>query len=93
MARVSEAEIQTALAALSGWARVGDEIIRTYECESFADAIAFVVRIGFLAEHLHHHPDLNIRYNKVQVALTTHDSGGLTTKDLELAQRIEAVAP
>ena len=93
MARVPEADIQGALASLPGWARVGDEIMKTYECISFADAISFVVRIGFLAEHAQHHPDLNIRYRKVHVALTTHDSGGLTQKDLELARRIEEVAP
>lgn len=93
MARVSEADIQSALATLSGWARVDDEIMKTYECSSFAEAISFVVRIGFLAEHANHHPDLDIRYRKVKVALTTHDSGGLTDKDLELARRIEEVAP
>jgi 4a-hydroxytetrahydrobiopterin dehydratase len=93
MARVSEAEIQGALAQLSGWARVGDEIVKTYDCTSFAAAISFVVQIGFLAEHANHHPDLDIRYRKVKVALTTHDSGGLTDKDLELARRIEEVAP
>jgi 4a-hydroxytetrahydrobiopterin dehydratase len=93
MARVSEGEIQSALATLTGWARVGDEIVKTYDCASFAAAISFVVHIGFLAEHANHHPDLNIRYRKVQVALTTHDSGGLTDKDLELARRIDEVAP
>ena len=93
MGRVPEADIQSALASLAGWARVDDEILKTYECSSFAEAISFVVRIAFLAEHADHHPDLDIRYRKVKVALTTHDSGGLTDKDLELARRIEEVAP
>jgi 4a-hydroxytetrahydrobiopterin dehydratase len=93
MARVSEADIQGALAALVGWARVDNEIVKIYDCSSFAEAISFVVHIGFLAEHAQHHPDLDIRYRKVKVALTTHDAGGLTEKDLELARRIEEVAP
>ena len=68
----------------------GDEIVRTFECASFPDAIAFVVRIGFLAEAANHHPDLDIRWRKVRVALTTHDAGGLTTIDFDLAAAIDA---
>ena len=92
MPLLSEAEVATALAALSGWARAGDEIEKTFECPSFAAAIAFVVRIGFLAEAVDHHPDLDIRWRRVRVVLTTHDSGGLTAKDLDLALQIEEVA-
>jgi 4a-hydroxytetrahydrobiopterin dehydratase len=89
---LSEAEVGSALAALPGWTRKDAEIEKTFECASFADAIAFVVRIGFLAEAADHHPDLDVRWRKVRVALTTHDSGGLTANDFELAQQIEAVA-
>ena len=69
-------ELAAALAALPGWERAGDEIVRTFECASFPDAIAFVVRIGFFAERADHHPDLDIRWRKVRAALTTHDAGG-----------------
>lgn len=90
--RSSEAEIAAALAELPGWVRSGDEIVREFACTSFADAIAFVVRIGFLAEAADHHPDLDIRWRTVRVALTTHDVGGLSSRDFALAAAIEATA-
>lgn len=91
MAVLSDADVQTALGTLAGWSRAGDELVKTYDCASFPDAIAFVVRIGFLAEAANHHPDLDIRWRKVRVALTTHDEGGLTARDVDLARAIEAV--
>jgi 4a-hydroxytetrahydrobiopterin dehydratase len=92
MDRLPDDDIQAAVAALPGWDRVGDEIVKTYECASFPDAIAFVVRIGFLAEAANHHPDLDIRWRRVRVALTTHDAGGLTALDVDLARAIEGAA-
>jgi 4a-hydroxytetrahydrobiopterin dehydratase len=92
MPLLPEAEVAAALAALPGWARVGDEIEKTFELATFPDAIAFVVRVGFLAEAADHHPDLDVRWRRVRVALTTHDSGGLTASDVDLAQQIEGVA-
>jgi 4a-hydroxytetrahydrobiopterin dehydratase len=89
---LSDAQIDAALGGLPGWERDGDEIVKTYERPSFASAIAFVVRIGFLAEQANHHPDLDIRWRKVRVALTTHDAGGLTQHDVDLATAIEAEA-
>jgi 4a-hydroxytetrahydrobiopterin dehydratase len=91
MPLLSDAEVETALAALPGWSRSGAEIEKTYECASFPDAVAFVVRIGFLAEAADHHPDLDVRWRRVRVALTTHDSGGLTENDTALAKQIEGV--
>ncbi len=87
-----EAEVAAALAALPGWSRAGDEIEKTFELATFAAAIAFVVRVGFLAEAADHHPDLDVRWRRVRVALTTHDSGGITALDTDLAQQIEGVA-
>jgi 4a-hydroxytetrahydrobiopterin dehydratase len=87
-ARLDDAEIATALDGLAGWSRAGDEITRTFECASFPDAIAFVVRIGFFAEAANHHPDIDVRWRKVQIALTTHDAGGLTALDMSLATQI-----
>jgi 4a-hydroxytetrahydrobiopterin dehydratase len=87
--KLPEVDIASALGGLSGWERAGDEIVKTFERASFPDAIAFVVRIGFLAEKADHHPDLDIRWRKVRVALTTHDAGGLTQLDLDLARAIE----
>jgi 4a-hydroxytetrahydrobiopterin dehydratase len=82
-----------AIAGLPGWERDGDELRKDYSCPSFPDAIAFVVRIGFLAERANHHPDLDVRWRTVTVALTTHDAGGLTALDLQVATEIEQVAP
>jgi 4a-hydroxytetrahydrobiopterin dehydratase len=91
MATLSDAEITAALAALSGWSREGDEIVKTFDRETFPGAIAFVVRIGFLAEKADHHPDLDVRWKRVRVALSTHDAGGLTAKDFDLAREIEGI--
>lgn len=90
--KLSDDDVTTALTGLAGWERTGDEIVKTYERPSFAAAIAFVVRIGFLAEAADHHPDLDIRWRKVRVALTTHDAGGLSELDVQLAQQIDAEA-
>jgi 4a-hydroxytetrahydrobiopterin dehydratase len=91
MPPLADAEITAALGALAGWSREGDEIVKTYECATFADAIAFVVRVGFLAEKADHHPDIDIRWRKVRIALTTHEANGLTNRDLDLATEIEAI--
>jgi 4a-hydroxytetrahydrobiopterin dehydratase len=86
--QLSDDAVSAALGNLPGWERDGSEIVRTFECASFPDAIAFVVRVGYLAEAANHHPDLDIRWRKVHVALSTHDAGGLTALDVELADKI-----
>jgi 4a-hydroxytetrahydrobiopterin dehydratase len=91
MAKLSDDEVRVALEGLPGWSREGDEITRTYELPTFPEAIAFVGRVAEVAEAADHHPDLDIRYRNVRVALTTHDSGGLTAKDVSLAGQIDAV--
>ena len=91
MAKLSDAEITAGLSALPGWTREGDEIVKTFDCGSFPGAVAFVVRIGFFAERADHHPDLDVRWKRVRVALSTHDAGGLTAKDLDLATEIEGI--
>jgi 4a-hydroxytetrahydrobiopterin dehydratase len=90
--RLDESAIDARLAALSGWSRDGDEIRKSYERASFADAIAFVVQVGFLAEAANHHPDIDIRWRTVHLVFSTHDAGGLTTLDFDLAARVDEVA-
>jgi 4a-hydroxytetrahydrobiopterin dehydratase len=85
-------QITTKLQALSGWAREGDAIVKTYELPTFMDAIAFVNGIAQRAEAADHHPDLDIRYRKVRVALSTHSEGGISDKDFALATEIEALS-
>ena len=92
MAKLSDDEIRSGLAALSGWERRDDEIEKTYQLASFPDAIAFVTRVAFLAEKANHHPDLDVRWRNVRVVLSTHDEGGITGRDLALAGEIEGVA-
>jgi len=92
-ARLDDDAAAARLAELPGWERMGDEIVRTFDCGDFPSAVAFVVRVGFLAEAKDHHPDLDVRWKRVKVALTTHDLGGLSDWDFELAAQIDAVAP
>lgn len=93
MTTLSDDDIAAALAGLPGWERAGDAITRQYRFPRFPDAVAFVVRLAYDAEAADHHPDLDIRYNRVRVTLSTHSEGGVTTKDLDLARAIEALAP
>lgn len=88
MARLTETEIQERLAGLAGWERHGDAIRRTFGFPGFREALAFVNRVGALAEAADHHPDIDIRYSKVTLALSTHDVGGLSARDFELAAQI-----
>jgi len=92
MPALPDSEIAERLTALDGWAREGDEIVKTFELPSFPDAIEFVSRIAAFAEAANHHPDLDIRYRRVRVALTTHDQGGITDKDFALAGEIQSAA-
>jgi 4a-hydroxytetrahydrobiopterin dehydratase len=90
MSRLDEPGITDALRRTPGWERAGAEIKRTYRFRDFPEALAFVNRVGDLAERAGHHPDIDIRYNTVTLALTTHDAGGLSAKDFDLARTIDA---
>lgn len=79
------------LAAIPKWDLSGTAIRRTFEFDTFLDGVAFVQRVAGLAEEANHHPDIDIRWRKVQLLLTTHSAGGLTTKDFELAARFDAL--
>lgn len=83
---LSDSEIQEKAAQLEGWEVEGKELKRTMEFKDFVTAIDFVNKLVDPAEAAGHHPDLAISYNKVTVALTSHDAGGLTEKDFEMAQ-------
>ena len=92
MAKLSDDDVREGLTKLDGWARRNDEIMKEYRFEGFGDAIAFVVRLAFRAEKANHHPDLDVRYDRVVVALTTHSDGGITAKDLALAAEADAAS-
>ena len=86
---MSSTEVKTALSTLPDWKKRGDSIRREFEFEDFAGAMRFVNRVAKLAEKANHHPDIDIRWNKVTLTLSTHDAGGLTQKDFDLAGQIQ----
>ncbi len=92
MPPLSDAEIEAGLATLPGWQRDGDELVKVYELPTFPAVIALVTHIAAQAEAVDHHPDLDIRYRRLRVVLSTHSEGGITAKDLALAREIEAAA-
>lgn len=89
---LTDPEIQSALGSLPGWRRNGKAIERIFEFPGFKDAMAFVNRIAEAAEQADHHPDIDIRYNKVTMALISHDSGGVTQRDIRMAGKINEIA-
>ena len=92
MAKLSDDEVRQGLSKLAGWDRHGDEIVKEYKFGGFGDAVAFVVQLAFRAEKANHHPDIDVRYNRVRVALSTHSEGGITDKDLALAGEADTAA-
>jgi 4a-hydroxytetrahydrobiopterin dehydratase len=90
MIPLTETEIRERLAQVAGWERRGQEITRSFSFPDFKGAMAFVNRVAALADAMDHHPDIDIRYSKVTLTLTTHDAGGLTARDFALAQSIGA---
>jgi 4a-hydroxytetrahydrobiopterin dehydratase len=89
MSKLGRQEIKEALAEVPDWNQKAAAITRTYQFEDFPDAIRFVNALAKIAEKVEHHPDIDIRWNKVTLSLTTHDEGGLTRKDFELAKRLD----
>ena len=90
--KLDEIKIIAALGALPQWTRSGSIISRTFEFADFVAAMKFASDIAEIAEAAQHHPDVDIRANKVTLVLTTHDTGGLTEKDFALARRCDALA-
>lgn len=90
--KLSDLEIQRALGGLPGWARKGTALLKTYSFARFADGIRFVDDVAKLADTMNHHPDIDVRYTKITFSLSTHDAGGITQNDLDLAAGIEKAA-
>jgi 4a-hydroxytetrahydrobiopterin dehydratase len=89
---LSQAEITTRLSSLPNWQIESGALVRTFTFVDFRIALAFVNRVGELAEAAAHHPDIDIRYNRVRLSLVTHDAGGITEKDFALAAQAGNVA-
>ena len=92
MPKLTAKQIKDALPGIPRWQKKTRIIQRTYEFKDFPAAIKFVNAVARLAEKAWHHPDIDIRWNKVTLALTTHDEGGLTRKDFDLAAKLDEMA-
>jgi 4a-hydroxytetrahydrobiopterin dehydratase len=88
---LSEDQIASRLNELKGWTRDGQQIRKTVEMKDFVHAMGFVNSVALLAEKLDHHPDIDIRWNRVTLTLSTHSAGGLTEFDVTLAQQIDSL--
>lgn len=91
MDTLDDAAIERELATLDGWERDGDALFRELRFDGFREAIGFIDRVADLAEDAGHHPELTNVYSRVTVRLTTHDAGGITRKDVDLARAIDDV--
>jgi 4a-hydroxytetrahydrobiopterin dehydratase len=90
--KISRKRAKIEAAKLGNWTLKGSVISRHFHFADFADAMRFVNRVARLAEAANHHPDIAVSYNKVRLALTTHDAGGLTMRDFKLASKINKLA-
>lgn len=88
--KLSPGEIAEGLLKLDGWAADGDALKRRFEFPNFASALAFVNRVGEIAERHDHHPDIVFGWGYAEIALTTHDRGGITPFDFAVAAEIDA---
>lgn len=89
--KLDPSEIETALANLNGWSHADSQIKKEYSFDTYKAGLVFAVAVGHLADRMDHHPDLFIGYQKVKVGLNTHDLGGISTWDFELAMQIESL--
>ena len=92
MPKLTQVQIKSALRKVPEWKKRRSEITRTYQFKDFVAAVKFVNRVAKLAEEAWHHPDIDIRWNKVTLVLSTHSEGGLTGKDFNLAKQIDHAA-
>jgi len=91
MKKLTAAQIKTALPSVPNWKKKGAAITRTFQFKDFPAAIKFVNAVAKAAEKAYHHPDIDIRWNKVILTLSTHDAGGLTRKDFNLAKQFDGL--
>ncbi len=92
MPKLTPSQVRTALVAVPHWKKKGPNIVRVCVFKDFVVAMCFVNAVARLAEKTWHHPDIDIRWNTVTLALCTHSAGGLTEKDFELAARMDSLA-
>lgn len=92
MSLLTQAEITNNLSSLSNWLQEGNQITKQFQFKDFIEALAFVNKAGAEAEKMDHHPDIFIHsWNKVKITISTHSEGGITKKDIQLAEKIEGL--
>jgi 4a-hydroxytetrahydrobiopterin dehydratase len=91
MAALNDADIVAKLAALDDWQRDGAQIVKTFRFANYHETLAFVNASAWISHRTDHHPDLDVGYNRCTVRYSTHDAGGLTTKDFDCAARLDAL--
>jgi len=91
-AKLTDAEVAERLRSVSGWAAVNGKLHRTFQFRDFTEAFGYMTRVALIAEKMDHHPEWSNVYNRVAIDLVTHDAGGLTLLDFELAARISSLA-
>ena len=91
-AKYTPEQIASALEGIQDWAADGDSLVRTIKFADHITAMGFVVRVAMAAEVMDHHPDLRIVYNTVDIRLNSHDAGGVTDRDVRLAQKVNELA-
>ena len=93
IARLNEQEIEAQLGSLAGWAVIDEKLQRQFNFENFVQAWGFMSAVALLAESMDHHPEWSNVYGRVTINLTTHDAGGISHRDFELASAINALPP
>ncbi len=91
--RLTEKEIDTALATLPGWSLADGSLHRELQFGNFVEAFSFMTGVALIAERMNHHPDWSNVYNRVTIDLSTHDAGGITALDMEFAQHVNGLLP
>ncbi|MCQ4343696.1 MAG: 4a-hydroxytetrahydrobiopterin dehydratase [Sulfolobales archaeon] len=89
--RLSEDQLARELASMKGWERRDNSIRKTFAFKDFKESVEFLGMIRPIADAMNHHPDVCVKYNRVEVELTTHDEGGVTEKDVQLARKIDEI--
>lgn len=89
MKRLSQEEIEDALSKLEGWQMDEGKLKKNYECKNFAEAFSFMMRVALIAEEMDHHPEWCNSWNKVEMVLTTHSLGAVSSLDVEFARRVD----
>lgn len=90
--RLNPTEIESVLSSLPGWSVQSGRLHREFKFKSFVEAFGFMAQVALIAESKNHHPEWSNAYNRVKIELTTHESGGITERDVDLAGRVNGIA-